>query len=120
MPCTVTVRFPVVTPSTPGCFVDVRADEGEEGTLRWDCAGGGAELVFAGGARFTGSLVGTELALCGTTSYDHSCHWVSTQRFAGDLESGTLAFTYEETTPAGPCPDALACGATGQMRVPPR
>jgi hypothetical protein len=113
MPCTAVVRFPVLTLSAPMCFVDVRLEEGEAGTLRWDCAGGGAELVFESGARFGGTVVDGALTLCRATSYDHSCHWVSTQRFVGDLETGTLAYTYEETTPAGPCPDAFACGATG-------
>lgn len=117
MPCTAAVRFPVLTLSTPSCFVDVRVEPGEAGTLRWDCAGGGAELVFDGGARFGGAVVGGALTLCATTSYDHSCHWVSAQRFTGDLETGTLTYTYEETTPAGPCPDAVACGATGATTV---
>lgn len=117
MPCTATVRFPALALSEPRCFVDTRVDEGEEGVLRWDCMGGGAELVFANGTRFGGSVVGDRLEVCATSSYDHSCHWDAVQRIAGTIGSGTLAYTYEETTPGGFCADATACGATGDVPI---
>jgi len=119
MPCSATVRFPSLVLDMPACFVDVRVREGDEGVLSWDCMGGGAQLRFANGTTFGGSVLGDHLELCETTSYDHSCHWVSDQRFVGSLATGALDYTYTESTPAGPCPTASACGATGTTTITP-
>lgn len=115
MPCAATVRFPSITLSAATCFVDTRATEGELGALTWDCMGGGAQLRFPSGAVFGGSVLGDHLELCETTSYDHSCHWVSDQRITGSIASRQLDFTYDESSPG--CTTSLACSARGQTTL---
>ena len=117
MPCAAMVRFPSLALSGPGCFVDTRATEGELGALTWDCMGGGAQLRFPSGAVFGGSVLGDQLELCETTSYDHDCHWVSDQRITGSISTRRLDYTYDESTPAGPCLTSSACSAQGETTI---
>lgn len=116
--CTQRVRMGVVTLSSFTCFVDVRPMLDEQGTLTFDCEGGGALLVFDGGARFTGTSMGSNIDVCTGTDFDYSdgCHWQSAQYVSGYFLDGFLTLTYAERPTTGTA-CAPPCSATATVTI---
>jgi hypothetical protein len=120
--CRRTVRFDVVRPSRASCFIDVRLDAGELGTLEWDCGQtqGLAELRFAR-ARFTGVVAADTASLCFGSAFDWTdgCRWTSAQTISGALDAGRLGFTYGEAPLAGQSGCETPCTGAGSLTVVP-
>ncbi len=97
--CSVVVTVGAVIPSSYTCFVDTLVKQGDVGRIQYECDGklGSAIAAFDGGA-FTGAVLGTAVDLCAgsTFAFSDGCVWASAQRITGDLDSGVLAFTYDE------------------------
>lgn len=115
--CARRVEMGVLRLSSSSCFVDVIPASREEGTLTFDCDGGGAELRFGSGA-FVGRYQEGVVTLCAGTEFDFSdgCHWASAQRVEGSLSS-ILTFSYEEhAVMGGPCASECSGWATMHIR----
>lgn len=117
--CSRKLRLDSLSRSTFSCFVDVRIDVAEEGTLEWECDQpmGRAEVRFAR-AGFTGVVNGNELDVCFGSEFDWSdgCRWTSAQALRGSLASSSLQLTYAEAplTGAG-C--QTPCSASGVVTI---
>ncbi len=118
--CTVDVHVGAITPSMGTCFVDTVVHEGDDGFVNFACNGDPSTWAGAKFAKgeFLGSVKGTIVDVCTGTTFPWSdgCTWASAQRITGDLDSGTLSFTYEETPiEGGPCEPP--CSAQGTILV---
>jgi hypothetical protein len=114
--CELTLRFLTVEPDRATCFIDENVS-GRTATLRFECAGGAAELVVEG-RRFAGEVRGDRLELCLATRFEwvDGCTWISSQQIYGDLATGALAFAYREVVEDGGwC--ASACSGTGRVLI---
>lgn len=117
--CQRTLRLDSLSRSSALCFVDVRIDLAEEGTLEWECeqATGRAEVRFSR-ARFTGVVSGNQLDVCFGSEFDWSdrCRWSSAQALRGSLSEPTLQLTYAEAPLTGSgC--QTPCGASGVVTL---
>jgi len=117
--CTDDVHVGFIDVSMSTCFVDLVIQFGQDGFVNFACDGQSqwANAKFPDGG-FVGTIEGSTVDLCTGTVFPWSdgCTWASAQRITGDLDSGTLQFTYEETPiEGGPC--ETPCSAQGTILV---
>jgi hypothetical protein len=118
--CATNVHVGHITVSMTTCFVDLVVHEGDNGVVSYACNGDPstwADAIFPDGG-FVGTIAGSNVDLCTGTVFPWSdgCTWASAQKITGDLDSGTLSFTYEETPiEGGSCEPP--CSAQGTILV---
>ena len=96
------------------CFVNEHVSN-QKTTLKFACNGGAATASF-GTHVFTGSVTGNQISLTDAEPFVfNSCDWKSTEKITGDLDSGTVTYSYTEK-PVVSCTDT-PCTAGGTVTV---
>jgi hypothetical protein len=115
--CTATLAVGQVVPIRPTCQIDQRVSA-QATTLVYPCGGGQAQATFAD-AVFMGTVMNGHADLSIETSFPFSdgCTWRSKQHITGDLASGALAYTYEETPEPGQSGCAAGCTGSASVQV---
>jgi len=98
------------------CWIDEKVSS-RNAILRYPCAGGSAEAVFA--VPFHGTLVGGTVDLAATTTFlwSDGCSWESHQRIFGMLASAVLTYTYSEGPITGKSCAPAVCTARTDVFV---
>lgn len=114
--CTALLTVGPVSATPSVCWIDERVSN-RSAMLVYPCSGGSASAVF--GVAFAGSVSGGLVDLAATTTFPWSdgCTWQSDQRIAGELQSGTLTYTYQEHPIAGSNCEPATCTATTPVVV---
>lgn len=96
------------------CFVNEHVSN-QKTTLQFACNGGAAKAAF-GTHQFTGTVTGNHIELTDVEPFVfNACDWKSTEKIAGDLDTGTVTYAYTEK-PVVSCTDT-PCTAGGTVTV---
>ncbi len=115
--CSLTLSVATVT-TRAGCSIDQRVSS-QSTTVTYPCEGGPAQARFAD-AIFDGTVSAdglVELSLRTTFTFTDRCQWETKQEIRGQLQTGSLAYTYSEHPLPGQSGCAARCDAAAAVSV---